>query len=178
MLRTLLLALAFVASPAFAQSGRDLAAQLAAMRKIGFLQGDWLGQGWRILPSGERITSTQSVRVEPHASGLALMVEGVSLRQGPAETKPSTLSFAVVTYDEKNKRYLFRSFGFGEMIEAKAELLAPKTFQWTVPAGPALLRFVVDGTAGTWMETGYRSGDGGKTWTQLYALTAHRVRDR
>lgn len=160
------------------QPARDLAAQAAAMRELAFLQGRWLGQGWRNLPSGERVQSTQSIFVEPRASGLALIVEGISLRQPAPETKPSTASLAVVTYDERARRYRFRSFGFGEIIEAEGELIAPGKFQWTVPAGPAMLRFVVDGSGGTWQETGLRSGDGGKSWTPLYALTAHRTGDR
>jgi len=178
MLRPIFLSLVLFASSASAQGQRDIAAQTAAMRDIAFLQGDWLGQGWRILPTGERVQSTQQVRVQPRASGLALTVEGTSLRQGPAETKPSAGSFAVVTYDERAKRYLFRSFGFGEMIEADARLLAPNKFEWTVPAGQSLLRFVVDGSAGSWMESGYRSTDGGKSWVHLYQLTAHRTGQR
>lgn len=171
-------ALLFAAVASAQPAPRDLNTQAAAMRELAFLQGRWLGQGWRNLPNGERVQSTQSIFVEPRASGLALIVEGISLRQGAADTKPSTASLAVVSYDERTKRYRFRSFGFGEMIEAEGEFVPPAKFQWTVPAGPAMLRFVVDGSNGTWNETGLRSGDGGKSWTPIYALTAHRTGER
>jgi hypothetical protein len=109
-----------------------------------------------------------------------LTLEGRSLRQGVAEdNKPGTGSFAVISFDDKSGEYLLRSFGFGEMVPAKAELVTPSTFRWTAAAGPAMLRFTIDlSKPGVWNETGERSGDGGKTWTMTNKLTAYRVEAR
>jgi hypothetical protein len=170
-----------VAVPVAAQTPqRDLAAQAAAMRKLDALAGRWLGQGVRMNADGSSYAFTQTMTNEPHANGLLLTLEGRSLRQGaPEENKPGTGSFAVISFDDKSGEYLLRSFGFGEMVPAKAELVTPSTFRWTAAAGPAMLRFTIDlSKPGVWNETGERSGDGGKTWTPTNRLIAYRVEAR
>lgn len=177
MIRTLALAALLAAAPLAAQPAqpRDLAAQAKAMADIGFLSGEWFGQGERNLPTGQTMRDSYVVRVTPKAGGLVAIVEGMTLRQNVEAAKPTPGSFAVISYDDRAKRYLFRSFGFGEMIEAAGELVAPGVFRWTVPAGPVLLRFTVDGTQGTWRETGERSADGGKTWSPTNTQVAYRT---
>jgi hypothetical protein len=185
-MRSLCIALTLtISAPAVAQAPaappamRDLAAQAAAMKEIAFLNGEWLGQGWRILPSGERVRNSQYIRVRPHGSGILATIEGVSLRQPDETARPSRGSFAVISYDERSRRYLFRSFGFGELIEAQGELVRPGVFRWTVPERTAQLRFTVDTTTpNVWVETGDRSTDGGRSWTNIYQLTAGRIDGR
>ena len=170
-----------VAVPVVAQTPqRDLAAQAAAMRKIDALTGRWLGQGVRLNPDGSSYAFTQTMINEPHANGLLLTLEGRSLRQGPADAnQPGSGSFAVISFDEKTGNYLLRSFGFGEMVPAKAELIGASSFRWTAAAGPAMLRFTIDlSKPGVWNETGERSGDGGKTWTPTNKLMAYRIEAR
>jgi hypothetical protein len=183
MLRSVCFALVLAVSvpvvsqtPAPPRAPRDLAAQAAAMRDIAFLSGEWLGQGWRILPTGERVRNTQHIRVRPHGSGILATIEGVSLRQPDESARPSRASFAVISYDDRARRYLFRSFGFGELIEAQGELIRPGVFRWVVAEGTAQLRFTVDATTpNTWVETGDRSTDRGSTWTKIYQLTASKI---
>jgi hypothetical protein len=170
-----------ITTPALAQTPmRDLAAQKAAMSKLDAIKGRWLGQGERFMPDGTKYNFAQTMRIEPHASGLVITIEGQSLRQGAADSnKPGGGSFAVVTYDDKAKAYEFRSFGFGEMVPAVAELVDANTFRWTAAAGPAKLRFTIDlSKPGVWNELGERSGDGGKTWTTTNKLIAYRVETR
>jgi hypothetical protein len=164
---------------------RDLAAQRAAMDRLDALQGRWLGQGERYLADGTQVAMTQTMIIEPHANGLVLTIEGKSLRHGPADVnQPGSGSYAVVTFDDKAGddkagAYEFRSFGFGEMVAANAELLNPALFRWTVAAGPAMLRFTIDlSKPGVWNELGERSGDGGVTWQPTNRLIAYRVEDR
>jgi hypothetical protein len=181
MRKMVLAVLLAVAAPVVAQTPqRDLAAQAAGMRKLDALAGRWLGQGVRMNADGSSYNFTQTMTNEPHANGLLLTLEGRSLKQGPAEeNRPGTGSFAVISFDDKTGEYLLRSFGFGEMVAAKAELVTPTTFRWTAAAGPAMLRFTIDlSKPGVWGETGERSGDGGKTWTMTNKLTAHRVEAR
>jgi hypothetical protein len=160
---------------------RDLVAQRAAMAKLEGLTGRWLGQGERSTPTGEQYRFTQTMDNNPHAGGLLITLQGKSLRQGDADAiKPNPGgSFAVLSYDERTQAYEFRSFGFGEMVPAKAELVTPTTFRWTTAAGPAMLRFTIDmATPGVWKELGERSADGGKTWQFVNRLTAYRVETR
>jgi hypothetical protein len=168
-------------APASAQTPRrDLPAQIAAMSKLDALKGRWLGQGERQMPDGTSHAFTQTMENLPAANGLVLTISGKSLRHGPADTnQPGSGSFAVVTYDDKTGTYEFRSFGFGEMVAAKAELVTPTTFRWTVTAGPALLRFTIDlSKSGVWKELGERSSDGGTTWQTTNRLIAYRVEVR
>ena len=156
----------------------NIPAQAKAMAEIAFMKGKWLGRGWRQPPQGPRYDYTQTMTVEAKSGGILLAVEGLSLRHGEDAAKPGGGSFAVVSFDDRAKRYDFRSFGFGEMIPATAELVRPAVFRWTT-AGPVMLRFTVDGSvAGEWRETGERSADGGKSWTPTHALTAWRVDTR
>lgn len=175
----LLAATALALTPAFAQQApRDIPAQAAAMKELAFLKGKWLGRGYRIPPGGQRYDYTQTMTVEEKSAGIVLAIEGLSLRHAQDADKPGSGSFAVVSYDDRTKRYDFRSFGFGELIPATAELVRPGVFRWTT-AGPLQFRFNVDGTkVGEWRETGERSTDGGKTWIQTHALTAWRVDTR
>lgn len=157
---------------------RDLKAQIAAMDALKPLRGRWLGRGSRTPPAGGRIDYAQTMLVEPKASGVLLAIEGLSLREGENAAPPGTGSFALVGFDERTRRYLFRSFGFGEMVEADARLVRPGVFEW-VTRGPLMLRSTVDSSeAGVWKETGERSTDGGRTWTPTHALTAWRVETR
>lgn len=172
---------AALALPAAAQTPqRDLAAQRAAMAKLEPLTGRWLGQGERTTPSGESYRFTQTMDNAPHAGGLLVTLQGRSLRQGDADAhKPGAGSFAVIGYDDRAGAYEFRSFGFGEVVPAKAELVTPSTFRWTASAGPALLRFTIDlSQPGVWKELGERSADGGTTWQFVNRLTAYRVEGR
>lgn len=172
---------AALAGPLAAQTPqRDLAAQAAAMRKLDGLAGRWLGQGVRLNLDGTSYNFTQTMINEPHSNGLLLTLEGKSLRQGAADAfQPGSGSFAVISFDDKTGEYLLRSFGFGEMVPARAELIAPSTFRWTAAAGPAMLRFTIDlSKPGIWNEIGERSADGGKTWQATNKLIAYRVEAR
>lgn len=180
MLTTLAIAAAMTV-PAVAQTPqRDLAAQRVAMAKLDALKGRWLGLAERSTPDGKAYSFSQTMIIEPHASGLILTIEGKSIRHGAIDAgKPGDGSFAVVTYDDKAGAYEFRSFGFGEMVPARAELVTPTSFRWTASAGPAMLRFTIDlSKPGVWNELGERSGDGGKTWQPTNRLIAHRVEAR
>lgn len=166
--------------PALAQMPNvDLAAQRSAMAALDRMHGKWLGQGDRFTKDGATYRFTQTMEIEPESDGLIMTISAKSLHHGDAtEKKPGSGSFAVVTYDDASKAYLFRSFGFGNMIPAKAELVSPDVFRWTV-AGPLMIRFTIDLTTdGVWQELGERSTDGGTTWTPTNKLTAYRTAGR
>jgi hypothetical protein len=181
LLAALLIAANALASPAVAQTPqRNLPAQIAAMAKLDALKGRWLGQGERFLPDGSRYNFAQTMNNDSHSGGLVLTLQGLSLRQGePDANRPGTGSFAVITFDDRAGVYQFRSFGFGEMVEANAELVDASTFRWTTAVGPAMLRFTIDlSRPGIWNETGERSIDGGKSWQTTNRLIAYRTETR
>jgi hypothetical protein len=174
----LVMAVTLWASASLAQQPRDLKAQAQAMEQLAPMLGTWMGEGWRVLPDGQRITFTQTMKLESKAGGLAYTIEGMSWRHATPNARPSPGSFGIISFDDRTKAYQFRSFTFGELIDAPAELVRAGVFRWTVP-GAAALRFTVDmNTPNSWSETGERSTDGGKTWVQTYGLTAYRTGSR
>lgn len=180
----LLLSLALVPHYAMAQfPGVDTEKQRERMALMQVMHGQWLGQGERYLADGESYSFTQTLEIRPESGGLITTIAGQSLHHMQALDDRSTLrpgngSFAVLMYDEENEDYLFRSFGFGLLIEARAEFVKPRVFRWTV-AGPVMLRFTIDLTEdGVWEELGERSRDGGQSWEPTNRLTAYRVERR
>lgn len=163
--------------------GVDPAAQREAMAPLSVMHGQWLGQGERYLPDGGRYRFTQTLEIRPESDGLITTIAGQSLRHmteldDRLTLKPGSGSFAVVMFDESKKDYLFRSFGFGTLVEARAEFVRDRVFRWVV-AGPTMLRFTIDLTEdGVWEELGERSVDGGETWVATNRLTAYRVEKR
>ena len=184
ILRTLLAFLTLVAGPAPAQfPGVDVDEQRRQMAALSVMHGQWLGQGERYLPDGSSYRFTQTLEIRPESGGLITTIAGQSLRHLQAledrlGMRPGNGSFAVLTYDEERRDYLFRSFGFGLLVEARADFVSDRVFRWTVP-GPVMLRFTIDLTRdGVWDELGERSRDGGKTWQPTNRLTAYRVEAR
>lgn len=163
--------------------GVDADAQREQMRLLEVMHGQWLGQGERYLPNGEKYAFTQTLEIRPESGGLITTIAGQSLNHmrdidDRLTKQPGSGSFAVLMYDEKNADYLFRSFGFGLLVEARAEFVRPRVFRWTV-SGPVILRFTIDLTEdGVWEELGERSRDGGETWEATNRLTAYRVEER
>lgn len=175
MTRSLIALCLFVllAGPAAAQMP-DTAAQRAEMAKLDFLLGSWLGQGWRIMPDGQRRETSHWVHVASKANGLVYTIEGRGVRQGDMAEKPSDGSIAVIGYDPAEEQYFFHSYTFGGLSLAEGELVSDKVFRWTT-TGPVTIRFTVDVSApGVWREIGeVATADGG--WRQTYAMTHYRV---
>jgi hypothetical protein len=143
------------------------------MATITPLIGLWKGPGWRNLPTG-RVDFAQTVIVEPRVGGLAMSIQGQSVRADG--TPPGPGSFAVVHWDETAQRYAFRSFVGGAMTDADAVWLDPDTFQWIARVPGALLRFTVQVKGDQWLEKGERSTDGGASWSPTNEVTLTRQR--
>ncbi len=162
-------------SPAAEAQMRDREAQRAAMDALAFMAGEWMGPGWRIMPDGERVENVHLVQVTPKANGLVFIIEGRGVRQGDMDARPGDGSFAVIGFDEISGDYVFHSYGFGERIEARAELVEPRVFRWTVE-GDITMRFTVDiTTPGIWQEMGEVRSTAEEAWQQTYAVTHYLV---
>jgi hypothetical protein len=176
-MRALLLSASLLTLSAPALAEGDPAAQKAAMDAISGLVGTWTGTGWRIPPGGQRYEYLATYKVESKAGGLVYTMESAGSRRiMPNPPTPGGGSFGVITYDADAKRYNFRSFSRGDHLLTYGELLRPGVFRWSAAFEGAQLLFPVDVTGGAWMEVGERSTDGGKTWTQNYAISLAPVR--
>lgn len=95
------------------QQGPDIAAQKAAMAKLGFLVGKWSGPISVQRGPGQPLTMVQTEDVQMKLDGLVLTVEGTSKdTAGQARFR----ALATISYDDAEKKYHFRAFNDGRYL--------------------------------------------------------------
>jgi hypothetical protein len=155
-------------------------AQLAAMKKLDWLVGEWQGAGWIEFGPGNRHTFRQSETIRRQAGGLALVVEGLGkgVMAGGKEEAVIHNAFAVISYNDKTQQY--RWFAM-RAADGKAIDIVPQVndngYIWAFEDERAgNIRFTATLNAkGQWVETGEGSRDG-KTWTKFFEMTLDRVK--
>src|SRR5438477_10107575 len=88
------------------------AAQREAMKKLDFLVGEWKGEGWMEFAPGQRRTFRGTEVVQSKLDGLLLTIEGLHRGQvgGTGEGAVVHQAFALVSYDDKAKRYRCQAY--------------------------------------------------------------------
>ena len=163
--------------PAAAQppSPESAAAQRAAMAKLDYMIGDWVGEGW-IDMGGGRSTFRGGERVQKKLDGIALLVEGdfVGKRPGSEQEVPVHKTLAVMSYDPQAQKYRFDTWlASGSSGEHELTLNA-NGWQWQIQTPGGVVRFVMTtGPAGEWHEVGERSADG-TTWQKFFEMTLRK----
>jgi hypothetical protein len=128
-------------------------AEIEAMKKLDFLVGKWEGEGWMTPGPGAKEVYKGSETVQKKLQGKAVLIEG-KFTDSAGKVVHETL--AVVTFDEKEKKYRFRTYLFNRP-EGEYELhLANNGFWWEVasPNGPTVRFDMVVTAEGAWRETG------------------------
>jgi hypothetical protein len=127
---------------------------------------------------GQRRTFKGTEVVQRKLDGLLLAVEGLHRGQvgGQGEEVVVHNAFALVSYDDKAKRYRFQAFtSRGNYEDAEAKV-SDGQLVWgmKVPQfGEVRYTIKLDGK-GRWVEIGEVSQDG-KTWRQFFEMTLQRV---
>lgn len=157
-MRSLLLVL--LAVSAFAQPKTD--AQIAEMKKLSFLVGEWRGEGW-IQTGPERREFKGAERIEPKLSGLLLLIEGLHHRKEAGhENEVAHEALAVVSYDPRSQSFRFRAYtATGQTVESDAKV-SPKQLEWGFEPTPGMkIQYVIKiDEKGRWVETGDMSREG------------------
>ena len=86
-------------------------AQQQAMAKLAFMDGQWRGSAWTLLPSGEKHTLTQTERIGPMLDGAIKVVEG---RGYDATGKVVFNAFATIVYNPATKAFTMNSSAMGQ----------------------------------------------------------------
>lgn len=124
MTTSILLALALVglAIPCMAQAPRapDLAAQRAAMEKLGFLVGRWEGTARLLRGPGEMVDLVQTEAAEYKLGGLVLVIEGIGKAR---DGTPALQAYGIVSFDDESGTYRMRAFNDGRFLETEVKLL-------------------------------------------------------
>lgn len=149
-----------------------VAAQREAMTALAFMDGTWRGDGWMLQATGERQTFTQTERVGPMLDGAIRVVEG---RGYDAEGETVFNAFGVLSFDPADERYSMQSWADGRAGSFTVEPRADG-FSWSIPAGPATIRYTATVADGTWREVGERVMPGQPPF-QFFEMTLERLGD-
>ncbi len=180
MIRTFILSALMILLPiaVFGQTGSPqdpaslIAQQRDAMSSLAFLNGVWRGPGWIILPSGDKITFTQTERMGPNVDGSLKVIEG---RGYSSDGKLIFNAFAVLSYDSGQHSYSMRSYAQGHSGDFDFKPSADG-YTWEIPAGPMTIRYTAHATDGVLHEVGVRILPG-KDPVQFFEMNARRVGD-
>jgi hypothetical protein len=148
------------------------AAQREAMSRLAFMDGQWRGPAWILLPSGEKHNLTQTERVGPFLGGAVRVIEG---RGYEADGSIGFNALAVVSYDPAKQAFSLRSYAMGQ---AGDYVLTPTAdgFTWEIPAGPMTIRYTAVIKNGEWKEVGDRIPPNGNP-VRFFEMTLKRVGD-
>jgi len=126
------------------------AAQREALGALDFMDGEWRGQAVVHGPGGAE-TLTQTERVGSMLGGSIKVIEG---RGYAADGLTVFNAMAVLSWDEREGRYRFRSWANGFSGDYRFER-TEDGFRWETPAGPnARIEYVATIRNGTWHEVG------------------------
>jgi hypothetical protein len=161
------------------QGAKAPAVQLEAMKKLSFLMGEWKGESWTEFAPGQRHTSVGTETVQSKLGGLLLVIEGVHRRKGGAKDAGAVVhhAFAVVSYDEKAKRYRIQAYtNRGNYTEAEAKVADGK-LEWgfQIPKFGDVRYTITVNAKGQWFEIGEVSTNG-KQWRKFFEMTLERVK--
>jgi hypothetical protein len=172
----LTLSLACAAVPALAQSPPDpsarIAQQKAAMKALAWMDGVWRGPAVTTGPGGRRIEVTQTERSGPLLDGAVHVVEG---RGYNADGSTGFNALGIISYDPDKAAYSMRSYAMGQVGDFPMTLTETGAV-WTIPAGPATIRYTITAKDGVWHEVGERVVEG-QPPMPFFEMTLKRVGD-
>lgn len=130
------------------------AAEVEAMKKLDFIVGKWEGEGWLMAGAGKREVFKGTENVQAKLHGKALLVDGHFLDPKDNRTVHETL--AIITYDEKAKKCLFKTYLFNRPGGEFELTVIDKGFSWELhpPNGPKVLYTMKLNEKGEWIESG------------------------
>jgi hypothetical protein len=172
----LTITLAAAAAPALAQGPPNpsarIAKQQAAMKALSWMDGVWRGPAVTTRPGGQKITVTQTERSGPLLGGAVHVVEG---RGYNADGSTGFNALGIISYDPDKEAYSMRSYAMGQVGDFPLTL-TPTGAVWTIPAGPATIRYTITAKDGVWHEVGERVVEG-QPPTPFFEMTLKRIGD-
>jgi hypothetical protein len=99
----------------------DLEAQRTAMKKLGFLVGEWSGEASVLRGPSQFIELAQTESAQFRLDGLLLVIEGVG-RSKP-DGKLALQAIGVVSFDDETGTYRMRAFNDGRWLETEIKLV-------------------------------------------------------
>lgn len=129
----------------------------AALEKVGWLVGEWEGEGWQLRPDGTRDTFDVRETVRTELGGVLILIEGKGTATLPSgETVEGHHAIGVFSYDAFARQYHFDAFVKDGYQTRGTPVIEENRYHWSHPAGPdAEMRYTVQlDENGQWHETG------------------------
>ena len=126
------------------------------MQPLAAFDGVWRGPATITQPDSKVVTITQTERVGPMLGNSVKVIEG---RGYAADGSSPFNAFAVISFSPQASRYNFHSYAQGYAGDFAMDV-RPDGFAWSIPAGPATLRYTATVKDGVWTEIGERVVDG------------------
>ncbi|MGB3183720.1 MAG: hypothetical protein WBB45_20175 [Cyclobacteriaceae bacterium] len=137
--------------------------------KIAWLTGEWEGSGWRMGMDRQKHTFRQHEMVQFKLDSTAILIEGKGHKDGEVIHD----ALAMMTYDDENDRYDFRTrLADGKGGNFYAELKGD-TLYWY--PGDTMRYIIYLDEQGRWYETGEVNHSG--QWYQILEMTLVRKED-
>lgn len=112
----------------------DLSAQRAAMKKLGFLVGKWVGEARVLRGRGEPVVLLQTEEAQFKLDGLILEIEGIGRTK--LDNKPVLEALGIISFDDETDTYHMRAFNDGRFLETDVKLLEDgKSLAWGFALG-------------------------------------------
>jgi len=179
-MKTFFALLIFLALPlSLSAQSPPASGQMAEMKKLHFLVGQWNGTGWNEFVPGQRGTATITETVQSKLDGTVLLLEGLGKAKVGAQGKEAVVHHAlgVIAYDQQAKLYRLRSYlADGRSVDAEAKFVG-EAFEWgfEIPRMGKIRYTIKLNDKGEWFEVGDMSQDG-KTWRRFHEMTLQRVK--
>ncbi len=149
-----------------------IASQCAAMSSLKKMDGIWRGPAWIILPSGEKVSLTQTERIGPFLGGSVKVIEGRGyLADGTAPFN----ALGVISYDVKTCRFTLVSHAQGQSGEFELCPMADG-YTWEIPLPNGLIRYTAVITDKSFQETGEKILKG-KAPERFFQMDLVRISD-
>src|SRR6266513_2823748 len=107
----------WIGSTCMAQTLRtpDVEAQRTAMKRLGFLVGEWSGEASVLRGPGEFVELVQTESAQFELDGLVLLIEGVG--RSKSDDKLALQALGLVSFDDETGTYHMRAFNDGRWLE-------------------------------------------------------------
>jgi hypothetical protein len=112
----------------------DVSAQRAAMKRLGFLVGKWVGEARLLRGPGEPVVLVQTEEAQFKLDGLILEIEGIGRTK--LDNKPVLQALGIISFDDETGAYHMRAFNDGRFLETDVRLLEDgKSLTWGFALG-------------------------------------------
>jgi len=132
----------------------DLEAQRTAMKKLGFLVGEWSGEASVLRGPGTFIELAQTESAQFKLGGLLLVIEGVG--RSKSDDKVALQALGLVSFDDETGTYRMRAFNDGRWLETEITLTdGERSISWGFALGEFKTTSVLRiDESGEWTERG------------------------